>query len=116
MILRDNLCRRLLSNAWHSWYIVGRIAHKRLKVDKLCGSYLIAFLDILGIIVLHFRPALLRLGNADFHLLCRQLKQIPVSGDDRHFHSLLRASLGQGSDQVIRLQPRLLDNPDAHRL
>ena len=47
-------------------------------------------------------------------MLIRNLQKIPVPGHQRHFHAIRRGLPGQGSQNVICLQPLLLHNHHIH--
>ena len=79
--LRDDLCGSLLSDSGNAGDIVGGIAHKGLHIHKFRWRHQIFLFHIRRIIVLDLGSRPFGLGNADLHLVCGQLTEVPVSGN-----------------------------------
>ena len=105
---------RLLPHLRHARNVVRRIPHQRFQVDKLDRIDLICRLHILRVVILHLRSAALGLGNADANVIRRHLQKIPVTRHESDLHPLPLRALRKGSQNVVRLQARLLHHADPH--
>ncbi len=115
-VLHHQLRSGLLAHLGDSRHIVRGIPHQSLQINELQGRDLIGLHHVLRIVVLYLRPAHLGLGYSDHNMLVRNLQQIPVAGHKRYPDAFRLRLLGQSPQNVVRLQPRLLHDNDAHSL
>ena len=108
------LLRRLRSYLRHAGDIIGGIAHERLEIHELLRRHLPLPYHILRIIILCLRPAAFCFWDPDLNMLPGDLQKIPVAGNQGHLHAVLFRTLCQGSQDIVRLQPRLLHGTDPH--
>ena len=115
-IIRNDPGRRFLSDIRNPGNIVRSISHECLDIDKFLRCDQIPFFHIRRIIIFNLGSCTFCLGNPDFHMVSGKLKEIPVTGKNHDFHSLCFASSGKRSQKIIRLQSRLLNGSNAHRM
>ena len=78
-VVLDDLCGRLLAHPRHAGNVVRSIAHQRLHINEFFRRDTVALFHFRRIVILHLGPSLLRLRDADLHMLCRKLQSVPVS-------------------------------------
>ena len=110
------VCGGLLAHSRHSRNVIRRVPHERLHINKFRRRDPVSLLHVRGKIIRHLGPALLRPGNPDLHMLGGKLQRIPIPGNDGHLHPLLLTGPGNGPQQVVRFQPRLLHDLNPHGL
>ena len=108
------LLRRLRPYLRHAGDIVGGISHERLEIHELLRRHLPLPYHILRIVILGLRPSPLRFRDPDLNMLPGDLQKVPVAGNQRHLHAVLFRTFRQGSQDIIRLKPRLLHGADPH--
>jgi hypothetical protein len=100
----DQLGGRLRPDAGHAGDVVDRVAHQREHVAELVG----ADAELLLHIVRPEPPVVHRVEHVD-RRLGQELHQVLVARHDRDRPALRQRRLGIGRDQVVGLQPLLLD-------
>ncbi len=108
-VLADELRRALLADAGNSGNVVDAVSHQRENVRHLSGRNPELVPDSFGIepFVLH------RVDDRD--VVVHELQQVLVRGDDEHEVAFLDRPPREGSDEIVRLDPRSLENREPER-
>ena len=114
MILGDQIDCCLRADLRHARDIVRRVSLQRLDLNEFCRCYMQRFPNIARVIILDCRLSLFRLRNTDLNMFVRNLQKVTVAGDQRDFHAKRLRLFRERPENIIRLKPRLLDNPDSH--
>ena len=106
----------LLSDTRNTRNIIRAVTHQCLDINKFFRSHLITLHHICRIIIFNLRTGSFCFRNPNFYLICRQLKQITVTGNNADIHALCFCHPGNGSKQIIRFITRFFHNRDSHSL
>ena len=115
-VVHDQLGRGLFTDFGNAGDIVGTVAHQRLDMDKAIRCNLILLEDIGGVIVLYDCLPLPGLGNPYAGVFRGDLQKVPVSGQERDFHSFCFPAPCQRSENVVRFKTCLFADLDSHGL
>ena len=105
--LFDQLGRGLLADAGDARDVVRGVAGQDQEVDDLLGENAEELLDLVA------AQLLFQLGVEDEHPLAHQLEQVLVGGKDQHLAAGGGKAPREQGDDVVALQPRLLQEMDA---
>ena len=93
---------------WHARNVVGGITGQRQKIGDAFRAHAeaLAHRGRVEAAFLH--------GVEQGHTLVDQLSKVLVAGDDQHLRAHCQCLLGQGSDDIVGLDPRHLQDRQAH--
>jgi hypothetical protein len=114
-VLVDPLGRRLRADLVDPGQVVAGLAHERRDVRVLLRRHAVLLHHLLGVVPTQLAHAHgVRVEQRD--VVVHELDGVPVAGDHEDPEALLRALLGQGREDVVRLVVLLGDGGDVHGL
>ena len=113
-VLRDQLTRGLVADAWNARDVVRRVSLETDEVRHLVGPHAVAKLDALGRVDVDVRDP--TRSHHQAHVVRAELEGVAVGGDDAGLDRRLVGTRGERGDHVVRLPALELEVAVAERL